>query len=130
MLRLLKRRKAIKSFVYKLPLELGRHFGEKRFYSLGEVDRLLETGKYDKAFSAYAYALLCPRKDFDVHFNELNVNCTYDGLRKIVAKRFFRGIIDFDAAAVVRFAKGVGGGTYYESDIGYSSSDSGSSGHH
>jgi|ERR1035437_1310322 hypothetical protein len=130
-LRLFKRRKAIKSFVFKLPIELGRRFGEKRFYSLEEVGRRLEEGKYDKAFSAYAYALLCSRSSFDAYFSQLNVKCTYDGLRKFVAKKYFKGIIDFDASSIIRFAKGIGNKSYYDSDHGTNfCSGSDISGHH
>ena len=114
MFRLLKRRKAIKNFVFKLPLELHRRFGEKRYYSFAEVDRLLADDKYDRAFSAYAYALFCSRKDFDAYFSALKVNCTYDGLRKFAARKYFKGIIDFDAPAIVRFAEGVGDMAYEE----------------
>ncbi len=123
LLRLLKRRKAIKSFVYKLPLELHRRFGNKQFYSLEQVERALENGKYDKAFSAYAYALLCSRKDFDSHFGELKLKCTYDSLRMFVSKKYFDGIFDFDGGAVVRFAKGVGDQSYEENCSSFSSSD-------
>jgi hypothetical protein len=118
MFRLFKRRQAIKSFVYRLSLELNEHFGQKTFYSVEEVDQLLEAGKFDKAFSAYAYAMFCSRATFDAYFSPLKVNCTYAGLRKIVTKRFFSGIIDFDASAVVHFAQGVGDSTYYESRKG------------
>lgn len=130
MFRLLKRRNAIRSFVFKLPLELGRCFGEKRFYSLEEVGRRLEEGKYDEAFSAYAYALLCSRASFDAYFSQLKVNCTYDGLRKSVAKKYFGGIIDFDASSIIRFARGVGDKSYYESNHGTNYFGSDISGHH
>ena len=112
----LKRRKAIKSFAYKLPLELRRRFGDKTFYSIEQVERTLENGKYDKTFSAYAYALLCSRKDFDSYFGDLKLKSTYDSLRKLVAKKYFKGIVDFEGGAVVRFAQGVGGTSYYEKD--------------
>jgi Family of unknown function (DUF6559) len=130
MFRLIKRRKAIKNFIFRLSLDLQRRFDQKTFYSIEEIDRALEGNKHDKAFKAYAYALFCSRVSFDNYFNQLNVNCTYDGLRKFVAKKFFRGIIDFNAAAIVRFAKGVGDGTYRESDLGSYSGDSGHSGDH
>ena len=122
-LRLLKRRKAIKSFVYKLPLEVHRRFGDKQFYSLEQVERTLENGKYDRAFSAYAYALLCSRKDFDSFFGELKLKCTYDSLRMFVSKKYFNGIFDFDGGAIVRFAKGVGDQSYEENCSSFSSSD-------
>ena len=130
MFRFFKRRKAIKNFVCKLPLELHRRFGDKRFYLLEQVERILENGKYDRAFSAYAIALLCSRNDFDGYFGELKLKCSYDSLRKFVAKKYINGIIDFDASSLVRFAKGVGDKSYYESNLADNASNSSSSGHH
>lgn len=118
MFRFLKRRRAIKAYVFKLSLELFRRFGDKRFYALAQVTQTLENAQFDKTFSAYAYALFCSQKDFDAYFGQLKLKSTYYGLRKVVAKRYFRGIIDFEGGAVVRFAKGVGGSSYYESNLG------------
>src|SRR4051812_24995503 len=114
MFRLLKRRKAIRSFIYKLPLELRQRFGEKNTYSIDEVDRMFDAGKYNAAFKAYAFALFCSRASFDSYFSQLNVNCTYDGLRQFVARKYFKGIIDFDALSLFRFAKGIGQSSYRE----------------
>jgi hypothetical protein len=130
MFRFLKRSRAIKTYVFKLSLELHRRFGDKRFYTLEQVTHILENGRFDKTFSAYAYALFCSQKDFDAYFGQLKLKCTYYGLRKVVAKRYFRRIIDFDAGAVVRFAKGVGNSNYYESGLGNNFINPGSWGHH
>src|ERR1041384_1613663 len=105
MYRFLKRRRAIKKFVIRLPLTLGRRFGEKRFYSMPEVNTGLTAIDGNMAFAAYAHSLLCNRQDFDEYCQPLGVKCAYDQLRTAVAKRFFRGIIDFDGAAVLRFAR-------------------------
>jgi len=120
MFRFLKRRRAIRSFVYKLPLDLRQRFGEKNFYSIDELDKIFSRLQYNEAFKAYAYALLCSRSTFDDYFNQLHVNCTYDGLRQSVAKKYFRGITDFDALSLIRFAKGVGNGSYRENFFGTS----------
>jgi hypothetical protein len=121
MFRLLKRRKAVKSFVNKLPLALHRRFGDKRYYSFDEIASAFENRKYDYEFRAFAFALLSSRKDFNSRFYGLKADCDYDSLRKFVAKKYFNGIIDFDAASLVRFAKGVGDKSYYESNIGINS---------
>jgi hypothetical protein len=106
--RLLKKRRAIRSFVYQLPLELWRRFGEKTYYSFEQIDRIFKDGEYNRAFSAYAYAILCSRSDFDGYFDGLNVKCTYDGLREIVADKYLDGHTDFDAPTLVRFARNSG----------------------
>src|SRR5262245_22852430 len=105
MLRLIKRRRVIKKFVWHLPLELQARFGEKSNYSIEQIDRAVDGQKRDKAFIAYAHALFCSRKDFDDHYSPLKVKCTYDDLREFVAKRFFRGARDFNASSLLRFAK-------------------------
>ena len=116
--RFFRRRKAIETFVFRMSLDLRSRFGEKTFYSLDEIDRLFTTGKYNKAFSAYAYALFCSQKEFEEFFNKLKVNCTYDGLRTTIGKRYFEGSINFNAASVIRYAKSASCNLYYESDIG------------
>lgn len=102
--RLIKRRRAIKRFVRQLPLDLQRRFGEKQHYSLEEIDRGTASEDYDRRFVAFAHALFCSRQDFDLYYGPLKVNCTYDGLRAFVAQRYFRGVTDFDACSIFRFA--------------------------
>lgn len=105
MLRLLKRRRAIKQFIWNLPFALNRRFGEKSFYSPGEVSRTSDALGFDKAFVAYAHALFCSRKDFEEYYSPLKVRCTYESLRKIISKKYFNGSTSFDAASVYRYAK-------------------------
>ena len=118
MFRLLKRRRAIKTYVFRLSLELLRRFGEKTFYPMNQIDRVFEGGKYDPTFISYAYALFCSRAEFDAYFSQLKVNCTYDGLRQFASQKYFNGVIDFNASDVARFAKDYGGNSYYESNLG------------
>ena len=104
MIRFLKRRRAIKQFVMQLPLDLHTRFGGKRHYSVEEVDRAT-TEKFNRAFLAYAHALFCTRGEFDGYYGGLKLASTYDSLRRTVAKRFFGGIMDFDAASLYAFAR-------------------------
>ncbi|MBK8001676.1 MAG: hypothetical protein IPK15_23970 [Verrucomicrobia bacterium] len=101
MLRLIKRRLAIRSYVWKLSQELSRRFGKMKFYSVNQVMQAAERGHFSMAFIAYAHAIFCARGDFDAHYSTLGVNCTYDGLRAVVSRRYFGGVADFDAARVI-----------------------------
>jgi hypothetical protein len=125
MFRFLKRRRAIKTYVFRLSRELVARFGEKTYYSMDHINRAFAGGKYDKTFISYAYALFCSRTEFDDYFSQLKVNCTYDGLREFASKKYFNGVVDFNASDIARFAKDIGG-SYYESDpggVGTSSGD-------
>jgi hypothetical protein len=98
------RRSAIEDYVWSLSQELSRHFAAKKHYSVEEVSRIADEGGYKKAYLAYAHAMFCSRSDFDAYYEPLRVACTYDGLREVIARRYFDGARDFDATTVVRLA--------------------------
>jgi hypothetical protein len=125
MFRFLKRRRAIKTYVFRLSLELSDRFGQKTYYTMDHINRVFEGGKYDKTYISYAYALVCSRAEFDEYFSQLKVKCTYDGLREFASKKYFNGVIDFNASDIAIFAKDMGGNSYYESNIGESTEPGG-----
>ncbi len=101
MIRQLKRRFAIGSYFWRLSQELARRFGRKSHYSVESVSKTAEGGGFDMAFIAYAHAMFCRRSDFDDYYGPLQVACTYDGLRRPVARRFFGGATGFDATNIL-----------------------------
>src|SRR5262245_41396776 len=104
MLRFLRQRRAIKQIVRRLPLVIHHQFGPQSSYSIEQVNRATERAEVDRAFAAYAHALLCKREDFDAYYGPLKLRCNYLALRRKIAKRFFDGITDFDAQSVYRYA--------------------------
>lgn len=98
------RRTAIEDYVWSLSQELSRHFGPKKYYSVEEVSRMAGESGCRMAYIAYAHAMFCSRADFDAYYGPLRVACTYDGLRDVIARRYFNGAWGFDAATVVRLA--------------------------
>lgn len=119
MIRFIKRRFAIRSYVWKLSQELLRRFGKKKFYTVEEVTQAVERSHLSTAFIAYAHATFCTRPNFDSHYSALRVACTYEGLRAIVSRRYFRGVVDFDAAQVIAATRKEGiVGEFYESGEG------------
>ena len=105
MFRLIRRRLAIRSYVWKLSQELLSRFGKKHYYSIDEVTQACCRGSLPTDFIAYAHAVFCSRSDFDAYYGPLRVACTYDGLRRVVSRRFFDGVRDFDADEVVSFVR-------------------------
>jgi hypothetical protein len=119
-LRFIKRRLAIRSYVFKLSQELSRRFGKKHYYTVDEVAQVAQKAGFKTAFIAYAHAIFCTRKDFDAYYGSLKLNCTYDGLRAIVSRRYFGGIRDFNATSIVNATRTediIGG--FYESKAGF-----------
>ncbi len=84
----------------RLSQDLARRFGKRAFYSSDEVTKAAERGGYTTVFIAYAHAAFCSREVFDEHYGPLGVKCTYDGLRKEIAKRYFSNQTHFDAEMV------------------------------
>ena len=118
MFRLIKRRLAIRSYVFKLSQQLPRRFGKKNFYSIEQVTKTATDGGFQMAFIAYAHAIFCSCTDFEEYYQQLGVRCTYDDLRATVSRRYFGGSRDFDAARVIAATRRDDNGDYYESGIG------------
>jgi hypothetical protein len=57
MIRLIKRRLAIRSYVFKLSQALPRRFGKKNFYSIEQVTKTASGANLQMAFIAYAHAI-------------------------------------------------------------------------
>ncbi len=115
MTRRLKRNSAIKKYARQLPQELKRRFGTQRFYTFEQVTKAVEQAGFDTNFIAYGHALLCSRAEFDAHYGPAQAECGYTDLRMEVARRYLRGIIDFDAASLVRATEPDRDGDYYDS---------------
>ena len=117
--RLIKRRLAIRSYVFKLSLELYRRWGKRRYYTVDEVTGAALRSRRKTSFIAYAHAIFCAREDFDAHYGPLKVNCTYERLRAVVSRQYFGGVRDFDAACILRANRSLEvSARFYESGLG------------
>jgi hypothetical protein len=101
MIRWFKRHRAVGSYFWRLSQELSHRFGRKNYYSVAEVSRAAQEKNFNMAFIAYAHAMFCSRGDFDAYYGSLRLACTYDGLREVVARRFFSGAMGFDALNIL-----------------------------
>lgn len=117
MIRFLKRRLAIRNYVWKLSQELSRRFNKKQYYSIEEITKAAQGAGLRTAFLSYAHAIFCSREEFDAYYSQLRLCSTYDGLRATVSRRYFDGMRDFDAADIINATKHTEG-RFYESGIG------------
>lgn len=120
MIRHIKRYLAIRSYVRRLSQDLVRRFGKRAFYSIEQVTKAVERGKYSAVFVAYAHATFCSQTDFDAHYGPLRVACSYEGLRRVIGRRYLSSRIDFDAATIISKFRSAdySHGDYYESNLG------------
>jgi len=128
MIHSIKRYFVIRSYMRGLSGELVRRFGDRANYKITHVNQAIQRGGYSPAFVAYAHAAFCSENDFNAQYRTLGVGCGYLDLRRIIARRYFSGHLDFDAHTIFNRqgrAKYFSDG-FYESDEG--SNDSGS--HH
>src|SRR4051812_15024981 len=102
MLRAIKRYLAIRQYVRRLSQELARRFGRKTFYSIDEVTKAVARGGFTNVYIAYAHAAYCSPQEFKNYYDALGVNCTFEGLRQTIAKRYLNGRTDFDASTLFR----------------------------
>jgi hypothetical protein len=96
---------AIDSYVWDLSRELKHHFGERRYYSIGQVSHAAEVRGFKTAFIAYAHAMFCTRDAFDKHYTTSGLASTYNTLRAPIERRYFDGATGFNAATIVRMAQ-------------------------
>ena len=107
MIRYFKRYLAIRSYVHRLGHELVRRFGKRSFFSVEHVTQAVQRGGFSAAFIAYAHSAFCKEEDFDAHYEPLGVACSYQGLRRTIARRYFSRHMDFDAKTIIsRFVRG------------------------
>jgi hypothetical protein len=101
MIRHIKRHFAIGKYFWRLSQVLVRRFGRKNYYDITDVSKVAADEGFDTTFIAYAHAMFCRRDSFDAYYEPLRVACTYDGLRRAVARRFFGGAMGFDAMNII-----------------------------
>ncbi len=117
MIRQIKRYFAVSAYVHRLSQELARRFDIHQFYTIEQVPHTAQAAGFRTTFLAYAPAMFCSRPDFVSFYEPLHVRCSYDDLRRVVARRYFGGTKDFDASHIIR-AMRQEAGSFYESHLG------------
>lgn len=109
----LRRRRALRQFVRRLPLDLIDRYGRRESYSAAQVRRTLDDCHYTKHYRGYAYVLYLSRADA---IAEIGVESVCVSMRQELAAGYFDGELDFIAIPerpsrdVGNFGGGPGGG--------------------
>ena len=120
MLQRIKQRSAIKSYVMKLSLELFARLGKQHHYTIAQISKTAAAAGLKTNYLVYAHALFCDRASFRRHYKRTGFRNRYEALRDEVSKRYFGGVIDFDAANIIDGVRSLQiDPRFYESEAGY-----------
>jgi uncharacterized membrane protein len=104
------RKRAIKSYIKKLPDLLSKDYGRSKTYTPQQVKRTIERAGLNAAWGCYAISMFSSRDAFDAYHHEIGEPCDYDAMRCIIREEYFQGKSDFDMADMVSASSDFGGG--------------------
>jgi len=90
-----KKRRAIKSYITKLPRLLARDYGSSKTYTPKQVRNTIERSNLDAYYSCYGVAMFSSRADFDEFHSENGESCNFDAMRAEIAHSHFGGNEEF-----------------------------------
>lgn len=82
-----KRDRAVRRLARRVPPALAVGWGGSKFYTVGQIGRVLRNLKLEGPYALTAYAAFLGREDFQVHAGD-DANMTYDEARAL----FFRHV--------------------------------------
>ena len=119
------KKRAIKSYIKKLPSLLRKDYGRPKAYTPMQVRRSVERGGLSVAYACYGIAMFSSRHDFDQYHKEIGETCDYDAMRCEIGNSYFNGNANFSVTEVTTTSSDFGGGI----DVGgYSGGDGGGGG--
>ena len=87
----LRKKKALKSYIHKLPKLLRKDYGASERYTTGQVRRSIDRYGLNQNYVMYAYAMFVSKNDF---INELSSD-RYELIRQEIADNYFNGDAGF-----------------------------------
>ncbi|WP_425597825.1 DUF6559 family protein [Vibrio nereis] len=121
----------IKRFAKKLPADLKKRYGKKRYYSRLQVDRAIRRQRLRRSNQNlstndyYAYAMYCSPQEFARICRSADVGCDYSQMRRDISQVVFAVQSDFSFTALESESNT---GSNCDSGGGLGGSDSDSSG--
>jgi hypothetical protein len=91
----LKKRRAIKAYVKKLPGLLVKDYGRLSHYNPLQVRRTIERAGLDTTYACYAIAMFSTPEDFAQFHMGTGESCDYDVMRGELAREHFSGDAGF-----------------------------------
>ncbi|MCX2781160.1 DUF6559 family protein [Microbulbifer thermotolerans] len=106
----IKKNRAIKLYLRKLPRLLQKDYGRSKRYRPKQVRATIERSGLPVEFSCYAILIFCSKKAFDRYHTEMGETCDYEAMRSYVGNLFFNGNTNFSAHEVLPSSTDFDGG--------------------
>ncbi|WP_435106710.1 DUF6559 family protein [Arhodomonas sp. AD133] len=120
-----RKRRAIKSYVRRLPGLLARDYGKRGAYTPTQIERTIERHGLKAAYACYGIAMFSDRLSFDQHHQEAGEHCDYDSMRREIADEHFGGDPGFDTGDIESVSASYGG---HPEEVGSASEGAGDGG--
>ncbi len=104
MINLIKERFVVRSYVRVLPIVLKKIYGKHKHYSEIEVRDAISSANLNDNYIDYAFAIFLSKKNFKIIRSKDNSLRKCNDLRKILAKRFFKGDMKFSIHDILKNA--------------------------
>ncbi len=95
------RDRAIKSYLKKLPRLLAKDYGRSKIYTPMQVKKTIERSKLNTRYVCYGISIFSGREAFDLYHQEIGESCSYDGMRSVIAEKYFDGNSEFGISDVI-----------------------------
>ncbi|MEI2743060.1 MAG: DUF6559 family protein [Candidatus Competibacter sp.] len=106
----LQRKRAIKSYIRKLPSLLAKDYGKSKTYTPKQVKRTIERSGLSVSDACYGIAMFSGREAFDQYHQEVGESCNYDAIRSEIADLHFQGNSGFEINDIAAVSSNYGGG--------------------
>ena len=106
-----KKKRAIKSYIEKLPNVLVNDYGRQEYYTQLQVRRSIERAGLNSQHQHYALAMYTNHPEFVVYQSEIHENFSYEELREEVGGAYFSGSTEFNCSSVITASASFGGDT-------------------
>lgn len=104
-----RKKRAIKSYLKKLPTLLAKDYGGSQSYTPQQVKKTIERNKLPVIYSSYAIAIFSNLDGYNQYHQELGEICDYDALRGEIADKHFSGNSNFEISNLVSASSSYGG---------------------
>jgi len=90
-----KKKRAIKSYLVKLPKILSKDYGKSEYYTPEQVSKSIERSGLQTIYAYFAISIFCVRDSYDSYYKSSDETVNYDESRAAIADTYFNGYSDF-----------------------------------
>lgn len=117
-----RKKRAIKSYIKKLPRLLAKDYGSSKSYTPMQVKKTIERNRLPVIYSGYALAIFSNQDAYNQFYQDIGETCDYDAMRCEVADKHFSGNSNFEMSDVISTSSSYGG---FDGGGGFSGGDGG-----